>query len=131
MSRLRLREVKRAVIKRLNDDDIMADVTSQFETYLSNTYNIYKEQIYFEKECTLQRVANAIFLEKKDDREIYGETDGETIWINPSCSEIEKVLMHEALHDSFFVIRKTRSGKKKSLGCKDEHNVMEKIPFAY
>ena len=78
-----------------------------------------------------RRVRAAIFMDEADchDRaerqdEIYGETDGDQIWINPWCTgkEMALTLVHEALHDSVHVVRHTRQGKHKKLDLKQEHD---------
>lgn len=83
-----------------------------------------------------RRVWAAVFMDEADcldraerDDEIYGETDGDQIWINPWCTGHEMVLtlVHEALHDSVHVVRRTRQGTKKGLNIVQEHAVMKTL----
>lgn len=92
----------------------------------------------YNHDCAKRRVSNAVFMDTKDCEErvrrgdeIFGETDGDQIWINPLCSYNEMVLtlVHEALHDTVFLRRATRTGPCKGLSVDFEHNVMKRLPF--
>ena len=59
--------------------------------------------------------------------EINGETDGDAIWLMRRLGDglLLNTLLHEALHDSVFVERATRSGLRRTLSESDEHAIME------
>ena len=105
-------------------------VFTAFERHLSNKYKISNELLYFDFEGAKRRVANAVLLsvsestERED--EIYGETDGETIWLlrGLTLEESVETLLHEAMHDSVFIKRSTRSGDYKHLSCELEHDII-------
>ena len=60
--------------------------------------------------------------------EINGETDGDAIWLMRRLGDglLLNTLLHEALHDSVFVERATRSGLRRTLSESDEHAIMAK-----
>ena len=60
-----------------------------------------------------------------------GETEGETIWVLRGLpySELVETLLHEALHDSCFIRRPTRTGNLRGLTEDLEHDVMDPILF--
>lgn len=105
-------------------------ILGAFETYLFDKYKLAKETLFFDLEGARKRLAGAVLLsvsesgERED--EIYGETDGETIWIlrGLTLQECVTTLIHEAMHDSVFIRRSTRSGEYKSLSCELEHHVI-------
>lgn len=105
-------------------------IFTAFEEYLLKHYRLSSDLLHFDLEGARNRLANAVLLsvnesiERQD--EIYGETDGETIWIlrGLSLEDCIETLIHEAMHDSVFIKRTTRSGKHKSLSCELEHHVI-------
>lgn len=107
-----------------------------FSKYLQG--HVHSANIVYKHSDAKRRVRNAVFMDETDcaDRvkredEIYGETDGDQIWVNPWCIGREMVLtlVHEALHDSVYVVRPTRQGKYKSLDLKQEHDAMDPLEF--
>ena len=126
MSRGILLEAKTAALTVFTPDLIL----TAFQERLREKYKIPSEDLYFDFKGAQQRLANAVLLsvaeseERKD--EIYGETDGETIWIlrGLSLEECVETLIHEAMHDSVFIKRSTRSGEHKPLSCEVEHDVI-------
>ena len=66
------------------------------------------------------------FAERTDPDYVAGETDGDRILVDGGLCHDERVetLVHEALHDSVFVARPTRSGERKGLPCDVEHAAM-------
>jgi hypothetical protein len=107
-----------------------------FCTYLKN--RAHPSKIVYDHVDAKRRICDAVFMDEDDclDRveradEIYGETDGDQIWINPWCTgrEMMLTLVHEALHDSVHVVRPTRSGRKKGLYTAQEHAVMDTFDF--
>ena len=101
-----------------------------FEDHLTKKYKVSPDDIHFDFEGARSRLANAVLLSVGESREredeIYGETDGETIWIlrGLELEECVQTLIHEAMHDSVFLKRSTRSGDYKSLSCDLEHEVI-------
>ena len=61
--------------------------------------------------------------------EINGETDGDSIWLMRRLDDelLLSTLLHEALHDSVFVERVTRSGLRRTLSESDEHAIMDSV----
>ena len=52
------------------------------------------------------------------------------IWISKiakNFAEVVAALIHEALHDSVFVLRSTRDGHRRVMSCHDEHCVMREL----
>lgn len=100
-----------------------------FATHLQ-TYGIGKPQLHFDLAGALRRMRDAALLSVGETNErqhdIYGETDGETIWIlrGLTFEECVETLLHEAMHDAVFVHRPTRSGPYKGLSCDLEHRVI-------
>jgi hypothetical protein len=105
-------------------------IFTAFEHYLYSKYKLTSDKLFFDYEGAKRRLENAVLLsvnestERED--EIYGETDGETIWIlrGLSLEECIETLIHEAMHDSVFIKRTTRSGEHKPLSCDLEHEVI-------
>ena len=105
-------------------------VLPAFQGYLGYKYKVHEDQVVFDYEGAKHRLRDAVILsiaesqERQD--EIYGETDGETIWIlrGLTFEECVETLLHEAMHDSVFVRRNTRSGMYKSLSTEEEHDVI-------
>ena len=108
-------------------------VESTFRSRLAQKFGIPHERVFFDHTNALKRLHDAILFSSVETRaredEIYGETDGETIWIIRGLEEDEyvEVLMHEAMHDSVFILRQTRSGERKGLSCDVEHDVIHTI----
>ena len=109
-------------------------ITCAFCQYLKS--RAHSSNIVYDHTGAKRRVQDAIFMDETDclDRaergdEIYGETDGDQIWINPWCTGREMVLtlVHEALHDSVHIVRVTRQGVRKRLDINSEHSVMESL----
>jgi hypothetical protein len=101
-----------------------------FQKHLSSKYKLTNNQLFFDYENAKKRLKDAVLLSVKESterfNEIYGETDGETIWIlrGLSLDECVETLLHEAMHDSVFIRRTTRSGEYKSLSCDLEHSII-------
>ena len=106
-------------------------IVCAFCMYLKS--RVPKCNVVFDHKDAKRRIRAAVLMSRSDcldralrDDEIYGETDGDQIWINPACSRELMVLtlIHEALHDSVHVCRCTRRGERKYLSARDEHAVM-------
>ena len=132
MNRQKLAHAKVQAVKLLNAEH--RRITCAFCKYLerqTRPCNVIYNHIDAKR-----RISEAVFMDVSDclDREergdeIYGETDGDQIWINPWCTRHEMVmtLIHEALHDSVHIVRPTRRGKCKGLNIKQEHDVMKTL----
>jgi hypothetical protein len=129
MTRQTLVEAKGIALQSLSHEWIH----SAFATHLAETYGIPRECVMFDYEAAAQRVKDAILLSPAESKarqdEINGETDGETIWITRGLSldDCVETLLHEAMHDSVFLKRNTRSGERKGLSCEVEHDVIYQL----
>lgn len=102
-----------------------------FQEYLSSRYGCPPDRVVFDYKDACRRIREAVYLghtettERAD--EINGETDGDTIWLMRRLGDglLLNTLLHEALHDSVFVERATRSGLRRTLSESDEHAIME------
>lgn len=125
-SRVVLNEAKKAALEAFQPEVVF----EAYRRHLRDKYKIGSERLHFDLEGARRRLANAVLLsvsessERQD--EISGETDGETIWILRGLSHDDCVetLVHEAMHDSVFIRRATRSGEYKGLSCELEHDVI-------
>jgi hypothetical protein len=108
-------------------------VLPAFQGYLGYRYKVHGDHVVFDYEGAKDRVKDAVLLSNVESQErkeeIYGETDGETIWIlrGLTFEECVQTLLHEAMHDSVFIVRNTRSGMYKSLSCEEEHDVIYSV----
>lgn len=126
MSRTVLARAKREALETLDDPRFLAD---PFRDHLLRR-GVATDRLVVDVEGARRRVREAVLLshaesdERRDD--IYGETDGDTIWVLRGLSPYETVttLLHEAMHDSVFIRRATRSGALKGLSCELEHDVI-------
>ena len=94
-----------------------------------------KGPLCFDTAGARQRIADAVFMERGEcllreaiQDEVWGQTDGAQIWINPFIEDEDdmvRTLLHEALHDFAFRIRPTRLGTRKPLSMDMEHKVMK------
>lgn len=134
MNRLKLAIAKKKACMVLDDEH--EHITHAFHKYLKR--RVHPSNIVYNHFDAKRRVQNAVFMDETDcierlerQDEIYGETDGDRIWINPWCTSQEMVLtlVHEALHDSVQVLRATRQSKHKNLNVQQEHDVMESLEF--
>ena len=109
-----------------------ASILAAFKARLGTSAFVYEEA------QSMRRIDAAVFMDERDcerraerEDEIYGETDGNQIWINPWCDsmEMERTLLHEALHDAVKLERPTRSGDFKTLTENAEHAVMQELPY--
>lgn len=76
----------------------------------------------------MRRIDEAAFVRDRDD--IYGETDGESIWISRTemtKTELVNTLVHEALHDSVTIERHTRCNDITALTARQEHACMRAL----
>ena len=121
-----LEEAKAIALERLTDDFLR----QPYSEYLCGRHGIPEERLVFDVAEARQRVRDAVLLSRDESQEredeISGETDGETIWIvrGMSLEDAVTTLLHEAMHDSCFVLRPTRSGARKGLSCELEHEVI-------
>jgi hypothetical protein len=128
-SRSLLRRAKARALARFCHDFVYAP----FASHLRDKYGIPSSLIRVDVEAARRRLREAALLSVRESEErrgaIYGETDGETIWVVRGLSEDTYVdtLLHEAMHDTVFVHRPTRSGKEKGLSCEVEHEVIEEV----
>lgn len=128
----RLRWAKKVAIQRLSRQQRL--ITYAFQCYLRN--RIDASRVWFQESDALRRVRSARFMRLSEchrrreiDDEVYGETDGETIWIDPRLTkeQMAATLVHEALHDSVVLDCCTRAGPVKYLSADDEHIVMYQL----
>lgn len=125
-SRRVLEEAKAIALSRLTEQFLLAP----YSDLLCGLHHVPAESVVADVEHARARVRDAVLLSRDESRErrdeILGETDGETIWIVRGLSMDETVttLLHEAMHDSVFIRRATRSGARKGLSCELEHQVI-------
>jgi hypothetical protein len=124
-----LRDAKRIALESLTHEFLF----HPFKTYLTSKMRIEESLLLCDLEGARRRVREAVLLSRSESEErrdeICGETDGEVIWITRglSLSECVDTLLHEAMHDSVFVVRETRSGKRKNLPCDVEHEIIYSV----
>ena len=124
MSRLHLQQCKRQAVQ-----EMKGLARSIFVPYLRR-YGVCASRVAYDHRETCRRLQDAVYLARQDKRtELAGETDGDTIWVVRDMDVRDPVepLLHEALHDSVFIIRPTRRGIKKGLSCDCEHRVMRTV----
>jgi len=125
MSRDVLREAKERALQTLSAEWIL----DGFRAHLSR-HGVPSDRVVFDYEDAVRRIREAVLLPHAESRareeEINGETDGDQIWIvrGLAFDECVETLLHEAMHDSVFVTRATRSGARKGLSCELEHAVI-------
>ena len=125
-------KAKREAAERLT----AALVLPAFREVLHRKYGVRPERVVFERDEALGRIRDAVLLPRAESaergEEISGETDGETIWIMRDLDHEDTVdtLIHEAMHDSVFVVRETRGGRKRALTCEDEHDAIARAGIA-
>lgn len=126
-SRTTLAQAKRVALEAFTAEFIFP----AFASHLKKRCKVSgEEMLFFDFEGARRRLDDAVLLsnlesERRKD-EIYGETDGETIWIlrGLSLEECVVTLLHEAMHDVVFLRRCTRSGDYKGLSCDLEHEII-------
>ena len=95
-------------------------VQRHFKRYATRKYRCKPSSVKFEMDRSVKRIRAAVLSDLSDD--VYGETDGDTIWINSGLpmtwGDIVATLVHESLHDCCFVRGKTMS-------CLGEHRCMQ------
>lgn len=132
MRRVSLSNAKAAAVALL--DSHHDEIKRAFCDYLAG--RVHPSNVVFDYRDARRRIWEAIYMDVADCRdrrvrrdEIFGETDGNQIWINPWCNHKEMVLtlVHEALHDSVHIIRATRQGLRKGLDIDSEHRVMGEL----
>lgn len=122
-TRTELAKAKLEACRRLREHS--EHVLHAFRSYLWSVYHVYPDAVMFDVEGALSRINDAVFTTECPD--LYAETDGTTIWISKiamNFAEVVATLIHEALHDSVFVLRSTRYGHRRVMSCHDEHCVM-------
>lgn len=129
MARQTLRDAKVIALDQLDHDW----VRDAFAKHLEDRYRVPRDRIVFDVDAAVQRVRDAVLLPAVESKarchEISGETDGETIWITRDLDldDCVETLLHEAMHDSVFVLRDTRSGMRKGLSELIEHDVIYQL----
>ena len=124
MSRAGLQRCKRDALRRLTPTLVMGMFGPVLSPY------VCEDSIYFDLSDARRRIREAVFLGHTESherrREISGETDGDTIWLVRDMGQqhTTRTLLHEALHDSVYVLRDTRRGHKRALSCECEHRAM-------
>ena len=113
---------------------LIPELLPTFQAYLWRRYGVHPDNVVFKVDEARQRIVDATFLSYgENERRIYegdvpinGETDGEAIWIDRDLTFESMVitLIHEALHDSVFILRTTRSSTMRGLSTEDEHAIM-------
>ena len=124
LTRKMLSAAKIISIKLLRHDP--AGVIEVYAKYLKAKYGIYQEQLKYDLEPAIKRIKNATFIRNRPD--IFGETDGESIWISKSYkftfNSLVSTIIHEALHCTVKVYRPTRQCDWKFLSEDDDHYCM-------
>lgn len=125
MSRDVFREAKERALQTLSTEWVL----DAFRAHLGR-HKVPVERVTFDYDDAVRRIREAVLLPHAESRaredEISGETDGDQIWIvrGLSLDDCVETLLHEAMHDSVFVTRATRSGARKGLSCELEHAVI-------
>ena len=128
-SRRILEEAKAVALSRLTEQFLR----SPYAHVLCGLHHVPPESVVVDVARTRARVRDAVLLSRDESRErkdeILGETDGETIWIVRGLSMDETVttLLHEAMHDSVFIRRATRSSARKGLSEEFEHQIIYSV----
>ena len=126
-SRQALRAAKRVAEEVLGPEWVLP----LFREYLSGRYGCPPDRVVFDYKDACRRIREAVYLTHAETservEEINGETDGDTIWLMRRLDDqlLLNTLLHEALHDSVFVERVTRSGGRRTLSESDEHAIMD------
>ena len=101
-------------------------VIEVYAKYLKTKYGIYHEQLKYDLVPAIKRIKDATFIRDRPD--IFGETDGESIWISKSYkftfNSLVSTIIHEALHCTVKVYRPTRHCEWKCLSEDDDHYCM-------
>ena len=123
-----------AAAKRVAEEVLCPEwVLPLFREYLSGRYGCPPDRVVFDYDDACRRIREAVFLGQTETGErvdeINGETDGDTIWLMRRLDDdlLLNTLLHEALHDSVFVERTTRTGQRRTLSESDEHAVMDMV----
>ena len=125
MSRQELLDAKILAIQILDKEYI----TKLFRRRLCKK-GVDPQNVIFDYTDACKRIMNASFLSRRESEERRAEICGETwngdIWIIRGLDFETQVetLLHEALHDSVFIHKSTRSGDKKGLSETIEHDIM-------
>ena len=126
MSREEFAKAKRRACEALTVERVLPP----FRAYLYKRFGIPNHRVRFDHEDAIRRIGSAMLMSHTESEqrwnELYGETDGDGIWImrNMSFEDQVSTLMHEALHDSVHIERVTRSSKFKGIDEENEHIVM-------
>ena len=105
-----------------------AEVLDTFRSHLWDRYRVFPCDVEFDTSSAIDRIDGAVFSVDRPD--LYAETDGTTIWISKiamNFTEVVATLIHESLHDSVYVLRRTREGCRKLMSCHDEHLCMHRL----
>ena len=117
-------DAKRRAIRRLAPQHVLPS----FRFFLERKFGVPVHRVVFDHVDAVRRVraARLVRRERTDPDYVAGETDGDRILVDGGLCHDERVetLVHEALHDSVFVARPTRSGERKGLPCDVEHAAM-------
>ena len=104
-----------------------------FKRVLKDRYATPPHRIEFDYKDALRRIKEAVYIGHTETaeraEEISGETDGDTIWVmrDLTFDGLVGTLIHEALHDSVYIVRPTRGGNKRGLTCDDEHRAIDLV----
>jgi len=134
MARIALKEAKVEALELLEKN--WPDIVNEFKLHLKDKHH-FRGAVHVDQEGARRRVKEAVFVALEDEErdELTGElmyqgyTDGEVIWVHKDIDYESMVgtLVHEALHDSVFILRTTRTLTKRGLSCADEHAVMTRL----
>ena len=116
VSKKRINVAKEIVIMILNEEQ--KNILNAFKILANKKYKNKNIDIKINFDSAIKCVNNTILTKEND--EIYGETDGDTIWISPlkmSYEYIVGTLLHESLHHIC-------TFNNKYICDKDEHYVM-------
>jgi len=128
MSRANLQSCKAEALRRLSPSFVLG----LFEPELFERYGVCSGRVTFEHFDARRRIREAVLIghteSEERSEELAGETDGDTIWVmrNMDREDTVATLLHEALHDSVYILRTTRKGTKRGLSCECEHRAMKR-----
>ena len=129
MSREMMQKAKETALALLSEELVFP----MFRYHLTGRYRVPADQIVFNLQDARRRIREATYLPLQESKERFaelrGETDGDMIWVTRGLDFEDTVdtLLHEAMHDSVFIRRATRSGDMKGLSCELEHQIMDDI----
>jgi hypothetical protein len=107
-------------------------ITAAFHKVLLEKYNLDRRRVDVQWEQAYNRILQATCQRIDDD--LWGQTDGAVIELHDRICEhgrcrVIRTLVHEALHNTFVLRRRTRSRRWSLLSTADEHAAMDLLGF--